>query len=317
MIKWSEKKKGVTGLKLYAPNYYRDFACIADRCKHSCCIGWGIDIDSDTKQKYEAVTEEYGRVIRESIEDGEAPHFRLSSDERCPHLDEAGLCRIIRNVGEDYLCDICREHPRFYHDTVRGREVGLGMACEEACRLILTAKDFARFVPVAEIEVEESVAFDAVSPRDRMLLILSDTTRPYPERREAICKGWDVSEQSLTSEEVRALLDELEYLDPASRTRFSVYASTSTADLALEETLCRALAYFIFRHVSKATDEEEVRAALGFSLLCERLIASVAATEEIRTLEEMIELSRTVSEEIEYSEDNTDAIMTEFLFKIG
>ena len=27
------------------------------------------------------------------------------------------LCRIILNLGEDALCDICREHPRFYNFT--------------------------------------------------------------------------------------------------------------------------------------------------------------------------------------------------------
>jgi lysine-N-methylase len=35
-------------MKLRAPKYYLDFACIADRCKHSCCIGWEIDVDADT-----------------------------------------------------------------------------------------------------------------------------------------------------------------------------------------------------------------------------------------------------------------------------
>ena len=25
------------------PSYYKDFKCIADKCRHSCCIGWEID----------------------------------------------------------------------------------------------------------------------------------------------------------------------------------------------------------------------------------------------------------------------------------
>ena len=32
------------------PNYYDKFKCIANRCKHSCCIGWEIDIDEDTME---------------------------------------------------------------------------------------------------------------------------------------------------------------------------------------------------------------------------------------------------------------------------
>ena len=40
-------------MKLYAPSYYKKFKCIADKCEHSCCIGWEIDIDEETLEKYE------------------------------------------------------------------------------------------------------------------------------------------------------------------------------------------------------------------------------------------------------------------------
>ena len=41
--------------KLYAPSYYKNFTCIADKCKHSCCVGWEIAIDKTTLNKYEAL----------------------------------------------------------------------------------------------------------------------------------------------------------------------------------------------------------------------------------------------------------------------
>ena len=31
-------------MKLYAPKYYNEFKCIADKCTHSCCVGWEIDM---------------------------------------------------------------------------------------------------------------------------------------------------------------------------------------------------------------------------------------------------------------------------------
>ena len=46
-------------MKLFAPSYYKDFACIADRCQHSCCVGWEIDIDPDTLAHYETRSEEH------------------------------------------------------------------------------------------------------------------------------------------------------------------------------------------------------------------------------------------------------------------
>ena len=104
-------------MKLIAPDYYPDFACIAGACGHSCCVGWEIDIDEHTLKRYKRLKDGYGAVIAGSIAMDDTPHFRLGSHDRCPHLDERGLCRIILNVGEDYLCDICREHPRFYNFT--------------------------------------------------------------------------------------------------------------------------------------------------------------------------------------------------------
>ena len=45
---------------------------------------------------------------------------------------------IFINLGEDRLCDICREHPRFYNWFGDYTEVGLGLCCEEAERLLFS-----------------------------------------------------------------------------------------------------------------------------------------------------------------------------------
>ena len=37
---------------LRVPSYYKTFQCIADKCEHSCCIGWEIDIDEDSYDYY-------------------------------------------------------------------------------------------------------------------------------------------------------------------------------------------------------------------------------------------------------------------------
>ena len=99
-------------MKLYAPKYYEKFVCIADRCRHSCCIGWEIDVDRETAEKYKKMTDGYGLEIKKSLSHKGTTHFKLKKDDRCPHLNDHGLCKIILNVGEDCLCEICREHPR-------------------------------------------------------------------------------------------------------------------------------------------------------------------------------------------------------------
>ncbi len=294
-------------MTLRAPKYYLDFACIADRCKHSCCIGWEIDVDDAAMRKYSALRGGYGEEIKKSI-CGDPPHFALSEDERCPHLDERGLCRIICELGESYLCDICREHPRFYNSTARGREVGLGISCEEACRIVLSSDNYAEMIEIGEEDEEINTLFDAVTEREKVYEILSDRNIPYAERLRAIAEKYDTAPEKLSDEEWKELIFDLEYLDESHRELFSGYSSRKDATTEIEPELERALAYFIYRHASAAENEEEFRAALGFSLFCERLLASIATKETI------LDRARILSEEIEYSEDNTDAIKTEFWF---
>ena len=55
-------------MKLFAPEYYNKFVCIADKCAHSCCVGWEIDVDDVTAEKYNLLGGAYAEKIRESID---------------------------------------------------------------------------------------------------------------------------------------------------------------------------------------------------------------------------------------------------------
>ena len=290
-------------MKLYAPSYYKDFKCIADKCKHSCCVGWEIDIDSDTLQAYQTISHPYAETVRNSIDDGETPHFRLCGDERCPHLRGDGLCELILQLGEDSLCEICREHPRFYHETARGMEVGIGMSCEEACRVILGG-DYRSFVLLEDTPaMQEDIPFDIHPLRERAYEILSSPCS-YAKRIHALAAEFDIT--LAPDEQVRAALASLEYLDCAHKELFACYASDSVMPAACEREAERVLAYLIFRHCSPSWDETEFRIALRFCMTCERLLASAAQTTDASTL---CSLARIFSEEIEYSEDNTQTLM--------
>lgn len=298
-------------MKLYAPKYYKRFKCIADRCRHSCCIGWEIDIDGATLERYSSLGEGYGKSICESIEKGEYPHFRLCGDERCPHLDDKGLCRIITELGEGYLCNICREHPRFYNGIPDGTEAGLGLSCEEAARLILSSDGYDLIEVIGETEGEADTAFDPRPIRRMLYDVLSDRTVSYEQRLSSVCERLWVSPSVLSDGEWRELISSLEYLDPSHKELFLSYTSDASTPRELWESLERALAYFIYRHVSAAKNEYEARAALGFALFCERLICSVSRADPSLSV---YEAARIVSEELEYSEDNTEALKLEFMF---
>ena len=133
-------------MKVRRPDFYKDFLCVAGFCSDTCCAGWEIEIDEETAENYRSVPGKFGERIRSEMgSDGEESYFRLGSDRRCPFLNKNNLCDIIQNLGEEWLCDICREHPRFYQWFGDYTEAGLGLCCEEACRLMLSREESIRF----------------------------------------------------------------------------------------------------------------------------------------------------------------------------
>ena len=119
------------------PDYYEQFSCIGSRCRDNCCIGWEIDIDQEALNFYRRTKGDMAERLAEGISMEPVPHFRTDERGRCVFLNQENLCDLYLNLGEETLCEICTNHPRFFHDCGGIQEKGLGIACEEAARLIL------------------------------------------------------------------------------------------------------------------------------------------------------------------------------------
>ena len=288
---------------LFAPAYYKKFRCIADKCTHSCCVGWEIDIDDDTAALYDALPGQFGSDVRAGIQKGEdGACFALRPDGRCPNLDDRGLCRIISELGEDYLCDICREHPRFYNVIGERTECGVGASCEAAAALILN-EDYAVIEPLdAKDGIENSHTcgdFDAISVRNALYAVLGDRGTPYCARLAAVREAFAVSAQL-----EGVLPDTLEYLDASHKTLFEKSFGKDHKPTAREAILCeRFLAYLIYRHAAEAESLAEHRLAIALALELERLFRTLLGQGT-----DPVKAAVTVSEEMEYSEDNLAAI---------
>ena len=155
-------------MNIYVPDYYPEFHCVASRCGHTCCAGWEIDIDAESLARYDRMPGEFGARVRAGIRRGETPQFRLTAGERCPLLNADNLCELILHAGEGALCQICRDHPRFRNYFSDRVEMGLGLVCEEAARLILS-----RPRPLRLIRLEGSGA-EAPTEDERWLLGMAE-----------------------------------------------------------------------------------------------------------------------------------------------
>ena len=168
------------------PDYYPLFHCIADRCRHNCCIGWEIDVDEDSLAAYDQIGGEMGERLHKCIDrSGEMPHFLLGEQERCPFLNGKNLCDLILYGGEGMLCQICTDHPRYRSFFSERTEIGVGLCCEEAARLILTRPEKTMLVTTGEGELDEE-GTALLTLRDHLFAIAQNREEPIERRIEQI-----------------------------------------------------------------------------------------------------------------------------------
>ena len=284
-------------MKEFFPNYYNKFKCIAGDCKHSCCIGWEIDIDDDTLELYNSLDGVLGDKIRKSIE-GDIPHFKLNN-ERCPFLNEKGLCDIICEYGDGALCDICYLHPRFTNFYENFEETGLGISCEEAARIILSEKEkFSVESPLKNATKSETVF---LKQRQAVIDILQDRSLDLYERFKILADKYRIE---FNMENLYSLYEKLERLDVKWSEEIEKLKDVSIdMPISFEQLVC----YFIFRHFTMDT---EYHKAIKFSVLSCFVIATLwNDSKEDKTFEKLVDIARMYSCEIEYSDENIEKIM--------
>lgn len=307
-------------MKTYAPDYYKKFHCIADKCRHSCCIGWDVYIDDDTLQKYRALDGNLGNRIRANLcqkEDGVC--FEMQKDGRCPFLNEQGLCNIILEAGEDSIGEICREHPRFYHCFSDRIEVGLGLSCEEAARIILGQKEPWILEAIAEDDEPEDELWEdeayILKTRDRLLSVIRQKELTLEDTVTQVLSAADGKLPAKTYGEWADVFSSLERMDEEWDTLLASLAACEEVafpDDCLAYAFKNLLSYFIYRHVSDA-DEDTLPATVAFACLSVKILIGICAAEIKKqgscSFDFLCNAARLYSAEIEYSEENTQKLI--------
>lgn len=307
------------------PFYYNTFKCIADKCSDNCCIGWEIDIDSDTAEYYKSVGGAFGKRLSENI--SEKNSFVLKC-ERCPFLNERNLCDIIINCGEEHLCQICRDHPRYFEWYGNIKEGGIGLSCEEGARLILTDSECSTVESVIDEEeepVDEELFSVLLNAREKIFSLLDGEGTV----KEKLCRVLDCAEelqfyvdnrdtdaeyipsQGVAEADVRdivSLYSDFEPIDGEWEKELSSLLSSdcSLGQLNAEEekymlNLCR---YFIWRYFLKGVFDEEILSKVKLAIVSVLFIRLMAGSDA--SLSVWIEKSKLYSKEMEYSDENRE-----------
>ncbi len=310
---------------VYVPNYYASFRCIASDCRHSCCVGWEIDVDEEALDRFDRVSGVMGERLRQSIDrEADPPCFRLDEQERCPFLNENGLCDLITELGEDSLCQICADHPRFRNVLYDRVELGLGLCCEAAAELILSQKEPFSLVKLSPaqvacertahdpLDVADPVTDAMLTARDSILSVVQDRTLALSDRIRHVLTALDIQLPMSTYADLAEFLSELERLDPAwdgVLQALSACSDDPAQELIGESSVAyeQLTVYFLYRYLTAEDDGRSalLQARVAFAVMSTTLIHAIVKA----TALPVAEAARMFSSEIEYSEENLEQFL--------
>lgn len=327
-------------MKLRLPLYYKDFKCIAEKCSDNCCIGWEIDIDRNTAEIYENTAGAFGERLRKNICEEDGVKSFVLCGERCPFLNDRNLCDIIINMGEDNLCHICKEHPRYYEWYGNVKEGGVGLCCEAAAALVLTCKSSEYYetdIPDDFGDFPDEDAYDTLlSVRGELFSFIENEDISFEEKvyglisyayrlQDALDNGdalpsVEKAEGEYCGDAVKKLVLAYEDLEPIDDSWTKIYEELKTSDFSLcrarlpeeEKLLCNMLEYYIWRYFLRSVYDFEVVPKLLFAVASIRMTELLLGFFSGDLLETYVCAAKLYSKQMEYSEDNLVAFCDKF-----
>lgn len=204
------------------PYYYRNFACIADKCPDTCCAGWQIVVDPESAEKYSCADGEIGNKLRRSmVADSDGDTVFVSQNRRCPFLLENNLCEIYTELGKESLCKTCTLFPRHITHLGARKETGLSLSCPEAARLIFSSSEPISFeteeddVLPEPNSIDPTLYFTLVKAQKTAINILQSRKFTITQRLIAFLRFCNGVQQSIKAKELADVAVTEEYFTPA------------------------------------------------------------------------------------------------------
>ncbi len=304
-------------MRLFAPDYFDRFQCIASRCPDSCCKEWAVDIDDSTAAFYRSLSGDLGDRLRQALQDTDDGTVMTIVDGRCPMWQQDGLCRIHAELGHEALCRICRDFPRIRHEFEDFTELGLELSCPEAARLILTTS-WAMPLPQDSCDPELLLLLKS---RQAALALLEDEQYSLPEALAIILVYAHHVQAALDGEALPPLQPQL-YLETAGKLQksgdllaiFSFFGQLEiltdqwrTRLSAGPQSVCRwehlrpLARYMILRYWLQSVSDLDLIPRVKLAVIACLMVGSLGG--------DTVETAQLFSKEIENDPDNIAAIL--------
>ncbi len=311
-------------MKLYTPNYYHDFRCIASACPDSCCKEWEVDIDPDTAAFYKSLPGDLGECLREYLRETDDGGTCMTIENgRCPMWRQDGLCRIQAELGHEALSTVCREYPRLRHDYGDFMELGLELSCPEAARLILTSPGGMQEQELpggTEPEYEQEIMGILQQSRSQVLSFLRSTPSIPHGLATVLLYAYDVqaaldSCETISSTPETCLADVQKYAGTGSmKSIFTFFRTleiltpkweqrlqTPPGEITWNELLRNLACYLIERYWLQAISDYDLVCRVKFAITACLLVGALGGN--------TLETAQLFSKEIENNPDNVEVIL--------
>ena len=294
---------------------FDNFKCLASDCKDSCCnAGWQIDVDKKTMQKYSLCDGTFVQKIRDNIEQIDKQYCIKCHNGKCPFFRDDGLCDIVKNKGDGFLGEVCRNFPRINNYVAGRREQTLSFACEEVVRQVLNQYKIT-FV-YENIKKDVLLKDKAFAIRDDLINYVQNKELSFSQKIEHLIQE---SKYYLTDfEKMKSLLKSCEWLKTdISNFDFEEHIKPCQKNFALTDNqLENVFVCFIFRYLINNEYKYSLNARLRFCifsiLLCDYLVLQ---NRNKKIDDSEINAIKEYSREIENSSKNVNFLLNFFNFQ--
>ena len=180
-----------------APEYYKDFQCKIDECRHTCCSSWRIPLSHEEYNKFITMecSDDLNRriqstfVIPETVSEERYRYISFNWLGCCPIQDKK-FCSLQREKGESYLPAVCKLFPRSLKN-INGVNVACCSAsCERTVEMLFECDE----LNIQKITINEKprITYD-ISEEDVIQLkrfnnIIKDRSTSLTQSISDICK---------------------------------------------------------------------------------------------------------------------------------